>query len=113
MHRALAEAFSLLEAADVLVARGGVDHPALAVHLVRQPFALVHVAVLVRHGAETRPVRGDQTAGVRVAVHVGRDAGSICAAALQRAREVVAGKVGLRDVAVDTVGVVRAEAEIV
>lgn len=113
VHGALAETFALPEAADVLVARGGVDHLAFAVHLVLRPFARVHVAVLVRHRADTRPVRGHDVAGVRVAVHVGRDAGPIGAAALQGAGKVVAGEVGLRDVAVDLVWVVRAEAEIV
>lgn len=112
-HDAFAKAFPLLEAAHILVARGSVDDLALAVHLVRQPFALVHVAVLVRHGAKPGSVRGHHVAGVRVAVHVGRDAGPVGAAALERAGEVVAGEVGLRDVAVDSVGVVRAEAEIV
>lgn len=112
VHRAPARAFALPEAADVLVARGGVDHLAVAVHLVLQPFALVHVAVLVRHRAQPGPVRGHDTAGVRVAVHVGRDARSVRATTLQRTGEVVTGEVGLHDVAVDAVRVVRAEAEI-
>lgn len=52
-------------------------------------------------------------AGVRVAVHVRRDARPVGAAAGERAGEVVAGEVGLFDVAGDAVGVVGAEAEVV
>ncbi len=112
MHRPPARTLPLAKSADVLVARGGVGHAALAVHRVCDPLAFVHVAVRVRHGAEARSVRGHDVARVRVAVHVRRDARPVGAAAGERAGEVVAGEVGLFHVAGDAGGVVGAEAEV-